>query len=190
MIKKIFLTIPLFVFLINSCGGAKELDSNIKMLKDSGGLTQFELIKAADKIGKDIIVHFRKNPNPNGVALAILQTKNDTSEQISTDVFEEALVKTLLIGKITTLRTDKRAEQLKEIKLGLQLGTGLSSANLKSPNYFIKTVISEEMFSSSGDKIVEQILNTELISVESLSVDFSNKETYRKQAVSSKGLGW
>ncbi len=191
MIKKIFLTIPFFFFILVSCSsGAKKLDPLSEMLKDSGGLSQFELIKAADKIGKDIIVHFKKNPNPNGVALAILQTKNDTSEQLATDVFEETLVKTLLIGKITTLRTDKRSEQLKEIKLGLQLGTGLSSANLKSPNYFIKTVISEEMFSSSGDKIVGQTLNTELINVESLSVDFSNKETYRKQAASNKGLGW
>jgi hypothetical protein len=188
MLHKFILTISILFYF--GCSGAKELDSQIKLLKDSGGLSQFELNKAGEKIGKDIIVHFKKNPNPNGVALAILLTKNDTSEQLSTDVFEEALVRILLLGKITTLRTDKRAEQLKEIKLGLQLGTGLSSANLKSPNYFIKTVISEEMFSSSGDKIVEQILNTELINVESLSVDFSNKETFRKQAVQGKGIGW
>ena len=137
-----------------------------------------------------MFVNFRKNPNPKGVALAILQTKNDTSEQIPTEVFENTLVATMLAGKISTIRTDKRAEQLKEIKLSQQLGTDLSAANLKSPNYFIRTSIDENMFRSGGDKIVEQVLNVELLSIETGEVAFSNKKTYRKQAVSNRGVGW
>ncbi len=187
--KQYFSILIIFAF-VSCASGATKLDPMKEFLSDNGGLTQAELIKAAVKIGKDIIVHFKKNPNANGVALAILHTKNDTSDQISTEVFEDALVKTLLTGKITTLRTEKREDQLKEIKLSLQLGTGLSAANLKSPNYFVKTLISEEMITSSGDKIVKQMLNTELMNVETLAVEFSNNEVYQKKAVTNKGMGW
>ncbi len=46
------------------------------------------------------------------------------------------------------------------------------------------------MFRSGGDKIVEQVLNVELLSIETGEVAFSNKKTYRKQAVSNRGVGW
>ncbi len=188
---KILLSLAISIFFFQSCAsGAVRVDENKDIVSDSGGLTRQELEMAADKIGKDIIVNFKKNPNPKGVALAILQTKNDTSEQIPTEVFENTLVATILSGKITTIRTDKRAEQLKEIKLSQQLGTDLSAANLKSPNYFIRTSIDENMFRSEGDKIVEQVLNVELISIETGEVAFSNKKTYRKKAVSNRGVGW
>jgi PBP1b-binding outer membrane lipoprotein LpoB len=188
---RILLIITLSIFFFQDCSsGAKRLDENEDLVSDSGGLTRQELERAADKIGKDIIVHFKKNPNPKGVALAILQTKNDTSEQIPTDVFENTLVATMLSGKITTIRTDKRAEQLKEIKLSQLLGTDLSAANLKSPNYFIRTSIDETMQRSDGDKIVEQVLNVELLSIETGEVAFSNKKIYRKKAVSNRGVGW
>jgi hypothetical protein len=180
----------LVLLLFNQCASSSSYVQPDGLLKDSGGLTKTELLRAANKIGGDIIVHFKKNPNPNGVAVAILSTKNDTTEQISTDVFEEALVATLLAGKISTLRTDKRQEQLKEIKINQLIGGNLSAANLRSPNYFVKTTISEDIFTSSGDKIVQQILNTELINIETLGVDFSNKQEYTKKAVSNKGLGW
>lgn len=188
---RIFLFLTISIFFFQDCASAgKRLDETEDIVSDSGGLTRQELERAADKIGKDIIVNFKIKPNPKGIALAILQTKNDTSEQIPTEVFENTLVKTLLVGKITTIRTDKRAEQLKEIKLSQQLGTDLSAANLKSPNYFIRTSIDENMFRSGGDKIVEQVLNVELLSIETGEVTFSNKKTYRKQAVSNKGVGW
>ena len=188
---RILLTLSLSVFLFQTCSsGPKRLDEKEDRVSDSGGLTRQELEIAADKIGKDIIVHFKKHPNPKGIALAILQTKNDTSEQIATDAFESAIVATMLSGKIPTIRTEKRAEQLKEIKLSQQLGTDLSAANLKSPNYFIRTSITEDMFRSEGDKIVEQVLNVELLNVETLAVEFSNKKIYRKQAVSNRGTGW
>mgnify|MGYP000847541917 CR=1 FL=1 len=188
---RILFILTLSIFFFQDCAsGGKRLDETEDRVSDSGGLTRQELELAAIKIGKDVIVHFKKNPNPKGVALAILQTKNDTSEQIPTDVFENALVATMLSGKISTIRTDKRAEQLKEIKLSQQLGTDLSAANLKSPNYFIRTSIDENMFRSGGDKIVEQVLNVELLSIETGEVAFSNKQTYRKQAVSNRGVGW
>ena len=46
------------------------------------------------------------------------------------------------------------------------------------------------MFRSSGDKIVEQILNIELVSVETTLVAWSEKVSYRKQAASNSGVGW
>ncbi|MBK8398970.1 MAG: penicillin-binding protein activator LpoB [Leptospiraceae bacterium] len=189
--SRILLTLTISLFFFQNCSsGPKRLDESQDIVSDSGGLTRQELEIAADKIGKDIIVHFKKKPDPKGMALAILQTKNDTSEQIPTDVFENALVATMLSGKITTIRTDKRSEQLKEIKLSQQLGTDLSAANLKSPNYFIRTSIDENMFRSEGDKIVEQVLNVELLSIETGIVVFSSKKIYRKQAVSNRGVGW
>jgi hypothetical protein len=188
---RIFLFLTLSLFLFQDCAsGGKRLDENEDIVSDSGGLTRQELERAADKIGKDIIVHFKKNPNPKGIALAILQTKNDTSEQIPTDVFENALVATTLSGKIFTLRTDKRQDQIKEISLGQKMGTDISSANLKSPNYFVRTSIDETMQRSGGEKVVEQVLNVELLNVETLEVVFSNKKVYRKQAVSNRKLGW
>ena len=60
---RILLTLSLSVFLFQTCSsGPKRLDEKEDRVSDSGGLTRQELEIAADKIGKDIIVHFSCHP--------------------------------------------------------------------------------------------------------------------------------
>ena len=172
------------------CNSAEHLDTNQPLSADSKELTRQELEMAAIKIGNEIILNFKQKPNPNGVAVAILQTKNETSEQIPVNLFEETLVATLLKGKIFTIRTDKRVEQLKEIEWSQKVGGNLSAANLKSPNYYVRTTISETQFKSGGTWLIEQILNLELQSIESGEIAFSSKQVYRKKTDKGKTLSW
>ncbi|HNH09700.1 MAG TPA: penicillin-binding protein activator LpoB, partial [Leptospiraceae bacterium] len=120
-----------------------------------------------------------------------LATRNDTSEQIPTEIFDSALVKTLMKNKIYTLKVDARQDQLKQIKWDQQMGIGqFNLGNLKSPNYFVKSRIDENMFRSDGQKVVEQSMNVEFIHLESLAVMVSEKETFSKKAKDNQGLGW
>lgn len=187
--NKIILNLLSLLLWVN-CNTPKPLDPNKPLMADSKELTRQELEMAAIKIGNDIVVNFKRNPNPNGVGVAILQTKNETSEQIPVNLFEETLVATLLKGKIFTIRTDKRIEQLKEIEWSQKTGGSLSAANLKSPNYFIRTTISETQFRSNGDWYIEQILNLELQSIEGGEIAFSSKDVYRKKTDKGKTLSW
>jgi hypothetical protein len=187
-----FLNLFLVSFLFQCASGASYLSENSasSRLADTGGLTRTEMERAAEKIANKITNGFKTNPPKDGVFVAILRTKNDTSEQIPTDVFENALVKSLMFGKIFTLRTDKREDQLKEIKTGQMLGVDMDLSKLKSPNYFIRSTITENVFRSDGERIVEHTLNVELVEVTSLMVTISEKETYSKKTKSNKGLDW
>lgn len=182
-----FLTI---FFLISCASGATRLDSDSEMVSDSGGLTRKEMEEAAYVIAQKINVYFKKNPSQGGVFVALLATKNETSEQIPTDVFDNALIRQLTQNKIYTLRTEKREDQLKEIKLSQQLGTDFDIGNLKAPNFFIRSRIDENAFSSGGKKIVEQTLNVEFIQVSSLAVVVTESQTFRKKARDRGGVTW
>ncbi|MEM7180459.1 MAG: penicillin-binding protein activator LpoB [Spirochaetota bacterium] len=180
----------LFLPLLVSCiSGPKRLNSATDLLSDTGGLTRIEMEKAADVFALKISEHFKKNPRPEGVFLALRPTKNETSEQIPTELFDKALERHLLRRKIYTVRTRDRKQALEELKFNQQVADSLNM-DLKSPNYFVRTRIDESMFRSSGDTIVEQILNIELVSVETTLVAWSEKVSYRKQAASNNGVGW
>lgn len=186
--KRVFI---LIIFFIISCSsGARRMDSDTELVSDSGGLTRKEMEEAAYVIAQKINVYFKKNPSPSGVFVALLPTRNDTSEQLPTDVFDNALIRQLTQNKIYTLRTEKREDQLKEIKLSQQLGTDFDLGNLKSPNFFIRSRIDENAFRSDGKKIVEQILNVEFIQISNLAVAVSESQTFRKKARDSGGVGW
>ncbi len=188
-----FVSILLSFLSLGGCSSGTQYLTNSAVsdkLADSGGLTRVEMERAAEKIAQKIAVHFKAHPSPDGVFVAILRTKNETSEQISTEIFENALVKALLVNKIFTLRTDKRENQLKEIKLSQMLGVDMDLGKLKSPNFFVRSTIDENMYKSDGDKIVEQILNVELVEVASLIVTVSEKEIYSKKAKSNSGVDW
>ncbi len=183
MIKRISGLFPFLLILSFSyCGPVKS---------DSGALTTSELESAGTKIGDKIAKHFKENPVEGGVFVALLATRNDTSEQIPTEIFDSALVKTLMKNKIYTIKVDARQDQLKQIKWDQQMGIGqFNLGNLKSPNYFVKSKIDENMFRSDGKKVVEQSLNVEFIHLESLVVMVSEKETFSKKAKDNQGLGW
>jgi len=190
--KKIFFIIFTILIFFSCASSPKRLDVEKDILADTGELTPIELERTAKRLGDSIAKYFKNNPNPDGIFVALLPTKNNTSEQISVDVFDNVLVQQLLKNGIYTVRTEDRSTALKEIEFSMSglAEKPLSIGKMKSPNYFIKTDIDENMFRSKGDKIVEQVINIELREVTTQLVKWSDRVVYRKKAVSSGGLGW
>ena len=192
--KKIIIFMALIsLILFSGCSSsAKRLDMDEDMLADSGELTSAELENTAKKLAKSIVDYFKKHPVKEGVFVALLPTKNDTSEQIPTKVFDNTLVNELRKGEVFTVLTETRSQSLKEIEFSM---TGLtekplSLGKMKSPNFFIKTDITESLFRHDGDKIVEQIINIELVKITTQVALWGDKVKYRKQAAGSGGVGW
>ncbi len=170
----------------------KRLDTEKEMMADTGELTSDELEKSAKSLAEKIIEYFKSHPHEEGVFVALLPTKNDTSEQIPTKVFDNTLVNELRKGDVFTILTETRSQSLQEIEFSM---TGLtekplSIGEMKSPNYFVKTDITESMFKHKGDKIIEQVINIELVKVTTSIAVWGDKVKYRKQAASSGGVGW
>jgi len=190
--KKIFFILFTILIFFSCASSPKRLDVEKDILADTGELTPIELERTAKRLGDSIAQYFKNNPNPDGIFVALLPTKNNTSEQISVDVFDNVLVQQLLKNGIYTVRTEDRSTALKEIEFSMSglAEKPLSIGKMKSPNYFIKTDIDENMFRSKGDKIVEQVINIELREVTTQLVKWSDRVVYRKKAVSSGGLGW
>ncbi|HBE01247.1 MAG: hypothetical protein A2096_04475 [Spirochaetes bacterium GWF1_41_5] len=185
--------LPVFILLITGCAtGARQLDTSKQMSSDTGELTRSELESAAGKFAGAVKAHFQAHPEANGIFVALLPTRNDTSEQIPVEVLDNALVDSLRKNGIFTIRTQDRSQALKEMEFsmtGLTDGT-LSAGKMKSPNYFIKIDISESMFSNQGKKIIEQIINIELRNVETQVVTVSDRMAFRRQVQKAGGTGW
>jgi hypothetical protein len=191
--NRVFFSLLSVVFLLNCSSGAKRLDDKQDFVADSGGLTSQELVRAADKLADQIGVYFKENPSEAGVFVAHTPTRNDTSEQIQTELFDNAFVSKLIKNKIYTVRTKTREQSLNEIQFSLSGLTSnrLSVGKLKSPNYFVRCEINENMLTADGEKIVEQSINIELVEVETTIAVWSETVSYRKQAVrGNKGVGW
>lgn len=167
----------------------KRLDAGQDMLADSGELTRGELEKAAGALAEKVRQHFAANVPPGGLFVAFLPTKNDTSDQLPVNVFDNRVVGDLLTAKIYTVRVEDRNKALSEIAFSQTGATanGLSAGNMRSPNFFIQAEITENLFKSGGDRIVEQVLNFELRSVETQLVVFSDRIVYRKKPRNQKG---
>lgn len=186
------LLIPLVLtcIVMTACASTtKRLDSGEEMLADSGELTRGELEKAAVAMAAKVKAHFDKNIPPDGLFVAFLPTKNDTSDQLPVNLFDNRVVGDLLAAKIYTVRVEDRNKALSEIAFSQTGATaaGLTAGKMKSPNFFIQTDINENIFKSGGDRIVEQILNFELRSVETQLVVFSDRIVYRKKPKNQKG---
>lgn len=167
----------------------KRLDAGEDMTADSGELTRGELEKAAATLAQKVAAHFAANKPAKGIFVAFLPTKNDTSDQLPVNVFDNRIVGDLLSAKIYTVRVEDRNKALSEIAFSQTGATdaGINAGNMKSPNFFIQTDITENVFKSGGDRIVEQILNFELRSVETQLVVFSDRVIYRKKPRNQKG---
>ncbi|MCB1159386.1 MAG: penicillin-binding protein activator LpoB [Leptospiraceae bacterium] len=188
--KYLSLLFLLFSLIVSCSSGAKRLNEKKDLVADSGSLTRLEMEEAAVKLASSISKHFKKNKPAAGVFVELLRTKNETTEEIPTDIFDNALVNTLLAKGIYTVRSENLKEALEKLKQDQELGGNLSAGELKSPNYFIKTQIDESVFRQDGDKIVEQVINVELRSVETTLVAWSDKVAFRKKARSNSGVGW
>jgi len=183
-----------FSFVLVACSSTtKRLNANDDLTADSGELTRGELEKAAEKLSQKVKLHFDANKPAEGIFVAFLPTKNDTSDQLPVQVFDNRLVGNLLAAKIYTVRVEDRKKALSEIAFSQTGATasGISAGNMKSPNFFIQTDITENIFRSGGDRIVEQVLNFEMRSVETQLVVFSDRVVYRKKPRNQKGgLTW
>jgi hypothetical protein len=190
--KFFYLLLAVIIISLSHCeSGPKRLSAATDLVADTGGLTRTEMEEAASKFAEAISLHFQKNPLPQGVFVALLPTKNDTSEELPTRVFDNSLVDALRKKKIYTVRIENRAQILEEHKLKQQGVTdNLSDINLKSPNFLVSTKIDESLFKSDGKRIVEQVINIELISVETNVAAWTARVPYRKQAVGRGGTGW
>ncbi|MCU0825075.1 MAG: penicillin-binding protein activator LpoB [Leptospira sp.] len=191
--KQILISLFLVSFLTQCSSGPKRLDNADDYVSDTGGLTSQELVKAADRLADEIGTYFKENPREEGVFVAHKPTRNDTSEQIQTELFDNAFVAKLIKNKVYTVRTKTREQSLNEIQFSLSGLTSnrLSIGKLKSPNFFVRCEINENMFTSKGEKIVEQSINIELVEVETTIAVWSEKVSYRKLAVrGNKGVGW
>ena len=171
---------------------AKRLDADRDLVADTGELTRYELEKSAIKFSKDIHKNFIARPRKEGIFVAFLPMKNETSESIATKVFDNTMTRELRRNGIFTVSVKNRKEALKEFQFaqtGLTENT-LSIGRLKSPNFFLESRIDENIFRHRGSKIVEQVINLELIEVETLVVEYSDKVIYRKKAASSSKVDW
>ena len=187
------LLVLLFCFNTIGCKSvAKRLDARQDLVADTGELTRHELQKVAHIFAKQISSYFNENPKAEGIFLAFLPSKNETSELMPTSVFDNTLTSELLNNNIYTVKIKNRDDALKEFEFsrsGLTQNT-LSVGKLKSPNFFVECVIKEQFYRHRGEAIVEQIINLEVISIETLLVLWSNNFVYRKQAVSSSSVEW
>lgn len=193
---RIFKVGVLFCAIVGFVGCAsttKRLDSGEDITADSGELTRTEMEKAASAFVKKLKVHFDSDRPKDGIFVAFLPTKNDTSEELPVSVFDSRMAADLLAAKIYTVRVEDRNKALSEISFSQTGATAseLSAGKMRSPNFFIQTDITEAIFKSGGDRIIEQTLNFELRSVETQLVVFSDRITYRKKPRNQKGrLGW
>jgi len=117
------------------------------------------------------------------VFVALLPTKNDTSEMIDTEIFDYALVDEMRSEGIFTVRPEDRDTALEEMKFNISglAEESLSLGEMKSPNYFIKTVISESFYRRDSHRIMEHTIRVELRSVETQLVVWSDAKTYTKK---------
>ncbi len=188
-----FLIVVLGSLGISCASGAKRLDLEKDLVSDTGGLTRQELERAAVRFGNEIGQYFKENPREEGIFVAHFPTRNNTTEQIATEFFDNTFVSTLIRNQIFTVRTNTREESLKEITFSLQGMTSnrLSLGKMKSPNFFVRCDIDENIFTVRGDRIVEQTINIELVEVETNVVIWNERVAYRKKAVrGNRGVGW
>ncbi|HRP68632.1 MAG TPA: hypothetical protein PLY93_03805 [Turneriella sp.] len=78
----------------------KRLDADKDITADSGELTRGELEKAADNLAQKVGAYMAANKPAAGVFVAFLPTKNDTSDQLPVNIFDNRIVDKLLAAKI------------------------------------------------------------------------------------------
>ena len=188
--RVLFLICLSFIFSCKSV--AVRLDPKKDIVADTGELTRFELEKTAVEFAVNVKAYFVQNPDSRGVFLASIPSKNETSEQLPTTVFDQVFARELLKQGIYTVKVSSREEALKEVQFSNTGATSntLSIGKLKSPNYFVKVVVTENAYKANGLKIAEQSINLEIVDIETTIVKWADSTTYRKQAAKTSNSGW
>ncbi len=170
----------------------QKIDPSLDIVGNAGEITIQELHSSTVKFSAGISGYFSDNPSKNGVFIAFLSTKNETSEIIPTNIFDKGLTRELNKSSIYTVKVEKREEILSEFKFsrsGLTKNT-LAMGQLRSPNFFIECVINEQSFKHGNKPIVEQVINIELIEVKTSLVVWSDSVSYRKKTLVSPTVSW
>lgn len=184
--------LPLFA-LLGSCvssGGYGQGSA-----ADTGVLTREEMEIAAAEMSAGIGEMFRRQGDGKieNVFVALLPTRNDTSEIIDTEILDFALVDGLRAQGVFTVRPEDREAALEEMTFNISglAEESLSLGEMKSPNYFIKIVISESFYHSGQDRIMEQVIRLELRAVETQLVVWSDSKTFSKKLARRKNdVAW
>lgn len=152
---------------------------------DTGVLTRQEMEIAAAEMAVGIGEMFRRQGDGKieNVFVALLPTRNDTSEIIDTDILDFALVDELRAEGVFTVRPEDREAALEEMTFNISglAEESLSLGEMKSPNYFIKIVVSESFYLSGQDRIMEQVIRLEMRAVETQLVVWSDSKTFSKK---------
>jgi hypothetical protein len=177
---------------VSCASGGSRVDTRTDLVADSGGITRSELEQSATDFAAKIAQYFKKNPRSEGVFVAHLPTKNQTSEMIPTEFFDSKFVSELTNNGIFTVRTNQRKLAMKELAFSQSgmTSNALSIGNMKSPNFFVRTSITEAMFNVKGDRIMEQTVSVELVEVETQLAIWSDRMVFRKKAASRGGATW
>src|SRR6056297_702476 len=177
--------IPILLILVTLSGCVSTNAGRSGSAADTGVLTRSEMESAAAEISVKIGSAFRDRGKGTieNVFVALLPTKNDTSEMIDTEIFDYALVDEMRSEGIFTVRPEDRDTALEEMKFNISglAEESLSLGEMKSPNYFIKTVISESFYRRDSHRIMEHTIRVELRSVETQLVVWSDAKTYTKK---------
>jgi len=178
--------------MVSCASGAQRVDLKQDLVADSGGITRSELEQSASQFALQISQYFKKNPRSEGIFIAHLPTKNQTSEMIPTEFFDSKFVSELTKNGIFTVRTNQRQMAMKELAFSQSgmTSNALSIGNMKSPNFFIRTIITEAMFNVKGARIMEQTVSVELVEVETQIAIWSDSAVFRKKAASRGGASW
>ncbi len=110
-------------------------------------------------------------------------TRNETSELIDTDIFDFALVEALRARGVFTVRPEDREAALEEMEFNLS-GLGdqtLSAGSMKSPNFFIKSLITESSWKEGAQRILEHVIRCELRAVETQLVVWTDDIHYKRR---------
>jgi PBP1b-binding outer membrane lipoprotein LpoB len=178
--------------VVSCASGGERVDLRQDLVSDSGGITRSELEQSATEFAGKISQYFKKNPRSEGIFVAHLPTKNETSEMIPTEFFDSKFVSELTNNGIFTVRTKQRKMSMEELAFSQSgmTSNALSIGNMKSPNFFVKTSITEAMFNVKGSRIMEQTVSIELVDVETNIAVWSDRTVFRKKAASRGGATW
>jgi hypothetical protein len=188
--KKIIGLVTVLTFI--SCSSTpKKLDADKEIISDQGELTRQEMENTAKEMGVYIAHQIQNDLGAGKVYLAFLPTKNDTTEEIAVDLYDQSMVSTLISRKVNVLRVEDRTAALRELQFSQSGATEneLEAGKMKSATHFIQTIILENVFSHKGDKIIEHTILTELRSVETQAVLFSKKKVFRKKVARGQ-ISW
>ncbi len=160
--KAVFFIGLIFIFM-TSC-------KTSPAIKSTENSTTTDILRISKSFAETIDAFFEKTASDKkNTLVALLMTKNDTVDDIPVDLLDSALVKELLARDIFTVRTEDRGLALNELQFQLAgfAEGNLETAQMKTPDYFIKVKIDENRYrAKKKTRNIERAFFMELRSVQ------------------------